>query len=469
MTKSDILQKARSILEGIPKDDLVSAGLWRDRFSYELVYNYPPARILLPMQSFTVFPATLASHAPDKSIGLYIHIPFCKGRCSFCHYLRYTNSRKELVDIYLDSILGELKLLSETPSLKHASISSIHVGGGTPTILYDLHIAAFMNFARNHFKIMEAAEITFESSPETIIGENSSKLQTLLRNGVNRLNIGVQAFDDRLLALCGRRHTASDAEFAIRKARDAGFVNINIDVIYGLPDQDLKDWQRTLVKIEELRPESVTIYNLRIFHGTRFAKFPPNRFPSEYESLLMQIYGYESLKYMGYSHLQPCQFVLSSSNVHQYVIDKWEKGGEFLGVGMSSYGYINDCLYVNHRTLEEYKDSIRRNEIPVCLGIKLTQGQRRSKAMILGLKVLPVGVNCLEFRSKFGMTTEEAFGDTLAKLENLGLLERSADKIRLSPRGILFSDEVCVEFYTPEDKIKLRQIGSSKYGCYLPY
>lgn len=463
-----VIDRAYSIFNSIDRVKLESNGIYRNIFDYELVYFYPPAKTLESIRPSDLFPGTIDLSPLKRSIGMYIHIPFCTGRCSYCHYIRFTNPQKELVEQYMKALKDELKILSETSSLANAEITSLHIGGGTPTFINNEQISDLMDFVRRKYNIIDTAEITWEASPETIIGNHSNKLQTLLDNGVNRLNIGIQSFEDHLLKICARRHTSEEAEEAILTARRIGFTNINIDVIYGLPEQTFEEWQHTLNKVEELRPESVTIYHLRIHPNNIFAKLSQERFLSEDTCLLMQIYGYEKLKDIGYKHLQPCQFVLSSENVHRYVIDKWEKSTEFIGIGMSSYGYFNDSIYFNHRTMNSYLNAIRSNELPIYLGKKLSLEQKMRKSIILGLKVLLAGVSQESFRRRFGISIREAFDNTLTKLENFDLIEISPVSVKLTQKGILFADEVCTEFYTEEEKTKLRKAMATKYGCYLP-
>jgi oxygen-independent coproporphyrinogen-3 oxidase len=374
-----------------------------------------------------------------------------------------------VVEKYIKHLKCELEILSDIPFLNNVRLANLHIGGGTPTFLDNKHIVDLMSFIRYHFEIANDAEITWESSPETIIREHAAKLETLLENGVNRLNIGIQAFEDHLLRICNRRHSAADAEQSIKNARKAGFTNINIDLIYGLPNQTIEDWQHTLDKVAELLPESVTIYHLRCHPDSKFADFSIEKFPPENTCLLMQIYGYEKLKNIGYTQIQPCQFVLSSKYNNRYVIDKWGKGTEFLGVGVSAYGYINDYIYVNHRRLKFYNDTVASKKLPVCLGKRLSLEQKMAKAVILGLKVLPSGVNPKDFKEKFGITINEVFGKVLTRLEKLGLVEITPASIRLTPIGVLFADEVCTVFYTKEEKLKLKKIKANKYGCYLRY
>ena len=461
-----ILDHVYPLFDSINLDELKSKGIFRDKFNYELVYFYPPAKILTPVKSDEVFKNACNRQLHERRLGMYIHLPFCTGHCSYCHYIKFPNPTSDVVEKYLGALKKELGIIRKIPELRDIALTSLHVGGGTPTYLKAYQIENLMNFIKSHFELPESIEVTWESSPETIL-RDKDKLKVLLRNKVNRLNIGIQSFEDHILKILARRHNGYMAKDAIIEARNAGFHNINIDIMYGLPQQSFLDWKHTLDEVESLLPESVTVYHLRIHLDTPMARKNPDEFPSEEECLLMQIYACERLKELGYVHLQPNQFIRSNQCAHKYVVDKWEKGAEFVGIGLSSYSYINQSIYFNYRAIKEYLDSIANNQLPIYIGKNLSMDQQKAKTMILGLKVLNSGVNKARFKNTFNVDIEEAFRHTLNKLKKLGLIYDDGEKIRLTYKGILFADEVCVEFYTEEERKILIDKGVSKYGAYL--
>jgi oxygen-independent coproporphyrinogen-3 oxidase len=324
-----------------------------------------------------------------------------------------------------------------------------------------------MDFLKSAVRMAADTEITWESSPDTLLEEGGRKISALLETGVNRLNIGVQTFDDDLLRVLGRRYTGRTAVEAIVAARERGFRNVNIDLMYGLPDQGIEHIEETLKTIQDVLPDSVTIYQLRKKRGTPISLFERRRFPDQDAALQMGSRMVARLEELGYQAFQPNQFVLRKEHAHRYVTSKWEGPAEVVGVGVSAYSFVNNWMYMNHRTMTEYTAALERGEIPIFLGRHLSRTQQIAKAVVLGIKVLPHGVDKSAFERRFGLAVEDVYAETIFRLADAGLVESTPASLRLTRLGILYADEVCVEFYAEEDKQRLRGIGASRYGSYL--
>ena len=440
----------------------------RHRLEYELVYFYPPAQTLRLATESDLLADSLSSQSMSShSRSLYLHLPFCTGKCAYCHYVTFNRQSSEAVDSYLRLLRMELRSVADRILGEEADVSCIHVGGGTPTYLASQQIRGLMSFLRQVVNISQGAEITWESSPETILETGDSKIAALLESGVNRLNIGIQAFQDNLLRVLGRRHSAKEAAQAIKLARTGGFQNINVDLMFGLPDQTMTDWLQTLATVGELKPESVTVYQLRIKQRTAISRVPFSRLPHQDACLEMASAALEALQRFGHTPVQPNQFVLHRRFSHRYVEEKWERPGEVVGVGVSAYSFVRDWFYFNATSLAEYRALVESNRLPIALGRRLSEAQQMAKFMVLGIKMLPGGVSKEAFRNRFGRTVDEQFGSALRKLDAAGLIRSDAERVILTPPGILFADEVCVEFYAEEDKERLRAAGASRYGSYL--
>jgi oxygen-independent coproporphyrinogen-3 oxidase len=341
----------------------------------------------------------------------------------------------------------------------------MYFGGGTPTYLNEWQITGLLARLRENIHMSEGIELTFESSPETITEEKLCHLKDI---GVNRLSIGIQAFDDHLLLkVCNRGHNVKMAVSAITQAKKVGFKNgVNIDLIYGLPDQTPKGWMQTLSKAKELMPEFITLYHLRIKKGTPMSRFSEGRFPTEHNTLLMYIAGVDYLKDLGYVQIAPDQFALLGYSFQQQE-RKW-RNEELLGLGVSAYGYVNNTVYHNVRSIQDYGDTVHRGCLPVYIGKRLSKREQMTRAMIFGLKLSGVnrkdgGLDKRLFKKAYGIDAESVFGEILIRLEKLGLIKRSNQHIQLTYKGILFSDEVCSEFYSSEEKEQLHRMGH-KYG-----
>jgi len=441
----------------------------RDRLAYELVYCYPPA-MSLPQTSVEEVIGNLdgwSQHLANAAV--YIHLPFCTGRCTYCHYARRTKRGGDhaAASEYLEVLKQEVRLLKGVLPLDGSPTRIIHFGGGTPTFLSADQIQETMDFVSEEVPLHSQAEITWESSPETILENGGEKIDALLQTGVNRLNIGIQSFDDRMLKVMARRYRSADAIRAITLSRDKGFKNVNIDLIYGLPDQTTTIWEHTLAKVGELRPESVTVYQLRVKPGTPISRIPHTRFPDEQTCFDMSQTTLDWLGTLGYQAWQPNQFVLGKEYVHRYLKSKWEGQSEVIGIGVSAYSFVNNCMYVNHRILPEYYESIRGGRLPIWVGKKLSWEQQVAKAIVLGIKLLPNGVDKEVFAERFGIRPEDHYADAIRTLTEAGLVESGPRYLRLTEKGILLADEVCTEFYAEEDKEALRKMGATRYGSYF--
>ena len=315
---------------------------------------------------------------------------------------------------------------------------------------------------------VDGCEITVEASPETLTRRT---ICTLLDCGVTRLSIGVQTFDNHLLGdVCKRRHTAEQATRAIGVAKAEGFENINIDLIYGLPDQNVESWEHTLEAACECRPASVSVYHLRIHPQTPMAKLAscePSRFPSEQDNMVMYTMAVEKLEMVGYRRQFANKFTLSEDHLHRQLIDKRSREGELLGIGASSYSYLNHRVYYNHPDIQRYVDAIGNGELPAWRGRRLSEADRMIRLTILSLKS-PNGLDKQVFERTFGRPVESVFGQLVTKLNDLRLLKCDNRTIKLSDRGMLVVDEVCRKFYTDQDNALLGDQDEAGYGMFLP-
>jgi oxygen-independent coproporphyrinogen-3 oxidase len=447
---------------------LEKAGIKRDRETYEQVYFYPPTMAFTPYDPQNDFSEAIWNSF-GRETSLYIHIPFCTGHCTYCHYITTAEIQNGSISSYLKALRKELDLLRKRGCFNHRTGEVVHIGGGTPTYLGADEIKTVCGLVRDALPLNSTTEFTWESSPETITGNNVIKLSTLLQEGVNRLSIGIESFEDHILKVCGRRHTKDIAKRSFLDARDKGFQNINIDMIYGLADQTLDDWRRTLDVILELKPDCVTAYHLRMKPGTTMASYQSSRFPPEEVCREMQIATIQTLKANGYIQVLGNQFVKRFDKIYRYEVEKYKDNRDIIGIGVSAYSSINGWAFYNIRSLHEYLHSIDLERLPILLERRLSTNQRAARMVVLGLRCVHSGVSKHMFKDIFGFGIENLYRETIQRLEQLGLLDNTPDFIRLTPLGVLFSDEVCIEFYAEEEKKQLCKTNSSKYGLYLPY
>ncbi len=312
-----ILERAKQF---IVENGLDSLPVWlrRDLEQFEIVYNYPLANDVrvLPLNS------GLPSFKRANPTGIYVHVPFCAGTCSYCHYTRTELLSLLQIDSFLDSLLMEMALWSKVlPEGFGKRIQTVFIGRGTPTVISSRQIERLAKALVQTFGITDVSrlrEYTWEASPETLLESRVEKLHAMRGLGVNRLSMGVQSFEPRLIELCGRKHTAEQAEEAYQLARNAGFSNINMDFIYGLPSQTLQDWANTLETIARLRPQSVSIHQLRVKPGTGIYNEYRRRLPGDDVRITMLAMAHVVLTDSGYIAIDNDAFVLAPEYDHQH-------------------------------------------------------------------------------------------------------------------------------------------------------
>lgn len=450
-----LIDKSKEIFGQLNISELQKAGIEREDIktsshSHHIV-TYPPLDALPEIDPSKIY-------SPDnpkspREIALYLHLPFCTGKCLYCAYITLPNQPKEFIDGYLDAVEKEINLLLKFPNLQNVIVNSIYIGGGTPTYLSAAQLDKIFKLLKTKFSAKEKTEITIEAGPETLIDNSGKeKLKILLRNDVNRLSIGFQTFNDDTLKLLRRRHNSRQAIDSYNLAKEVGFKNINIDLIPGLPDQTLKIWQNDLEQVGKLEPASVTCYPLSIKQTAgiwSMFRDEKRRFPSRENVIIMHIMANEFFNGLDYTQRPVWWFTKTPEYVYKQQIHKWSELGEQLALGVSGYSFINDFQYFNYRVVSQYLEVIKNGKLPIWKGLKLSKDDLMRKMILFGLKT---GLSKKLFELKFGKNPEDVFKDIWKKLENLGLIEENKEIIQLSYKGKLFADEVSKEFYS--DKVK---------------
>lgn len=375
---------------------------------------------------------------------LYLHIPFCRRKCPYCAFV----SRESHEDPggYADLLQAEMRLASLGPA-PETPLESIYFGGGTPSLLEPGRAAGLIRLAAETFGLAESAEITLEANPGTV---DLERLAGFRDAGVNRLSIGVQSFDDRMLIALGRIHTARQARDAFTAARLAGFDNIGIDLIHALPGQTKAMWLTELEQALLLAPEHMSIYGLTIEEGTPFAErygevtplLPDEELAAEmFEAAdgLLTSHGYEHYEIANYA-LPGCRSRHNSGY--------WHRDG-YLGLGAGAHSFLRDAgfgtRFSNTPDLEEYADAIRHGKLPRLDVTPLTREDAMAECMFLGLRMAD-GVLFDSFRREFGADMELVYARELSELADLGLIVRDDAGIHLTRRGMLLSNRVFMRF-----------------------
>jgi len=372
-----------------------------------------------------------------REIGLYIHIPFCKRKCYYCDFNSYAGY-DYLFDDYIRALLMEI----ESNSTKDYNVVSVYIGGGTPNLLPPSYIEKILKSVFKNYKILDGCEITIEMNPGLITEE---KLKIYKGSGINRVSIGLQAFQNRLLKYIGRIHTVEEF-FGNYELVKKFFDNINIDLMYALPTQTFKEWQETLKEVVKLQPTHVSTYSLIFEPNTSFYRlYEKGQLPivDEEEELKMYHWGIEFLKEKGYHHYEISNFALPTFECRHNIL-YWECKN-YLGFGAGAHSYMEDVRYSNIENIKDYIKSILERKSAVKEKIKLTKQDRMAEFMFLGMRMTK-GVCDKDFKKRFGISLFEIYKKVIQKYLKEGLIEIDNECVKLTERGIDVSNVIFEEF-----------------------
>ncbi|MRR56402.1 MAG: radical SAM family heme chaperone HemW [Deltaproteobacteria bacterium] len=379
------------------------------------------------------------------SLSLYIHYPFCLRKCRYCAFNSVSDAPCS-PDEYLTGLLKELELSRELPE-KGSAAGTLYFGGGTPSLLEPAQVARIIEAAAKQYALAADAEITLECNPGTI---TRGKLAAFRAVGVNRLSLGVQSFDDELLDVLGRSHSAEEALGAFRAAREAGYDNIGLDLIYSLPGQSLAQWQRELSQACELKPEHLSVYGLTIEEGTPFALLEEKGellLPDEEESARMYELSAELLAVNGYEQYEIANFARPGFR-SRHNSGYWLRR-PFLGCGAGAHSFLRQpeagLRFSNTAKVADYLTLVGRGSLPTCESRNLSREEAMAECLFLGLR-LTEGVSLERFREEFSLSFQEAYGVACADLFAGGLLEIRDGFVRLTGKARILSNQVFVRF-----------------------
>jgi len=372
-----------------------------------------------------------------RSLSLYIHIPFCIKKCAYCDFNSYTEKR--LIPEYLKALKKEMNNYKNLG----CSIKTIYVGGGTPTILDEFQLEELFLNVKSAFNVEMGAEVTIEANPGTL---SRDKLRVLKALGVNRLSIGLQAYQPRLLKLLGRIHSIKDFEESYLEARNAGFENINVDVMFGLPEQSLKDFENTLRYLSLISPEHISAYSLSVEEGTTFYNMYKRgelNLPDEQEERSMYHKAVDFLKAQGYIHYEISNFA-KPKRESRHNLTYW-RNQEYLGLGAGSHSYFYGIRYSNVRHPSDYIRLLNQNIRPVKQREIITREEEIAEYCFLNLRLIQ-GLDREDFYRRFGVDIKQLYATTIDELKEKGLLEENGIFIKLTPLGLDLANEVFMEF-----------------------
>jgi putative oxygen-independent coproporphyrinogen III oxidase len=409
---------------------------------------------------------------------LYFHIPFCTHRCAYCDFNTYAG-QEEMIPAYVDALCKEIEFVGRAGQLPIPTVHTIFFGGGTPSLLSPPQFDSIFKSIRAAFTLTPDAEISIEANPGTVTEEALDQLREI---GINRISFGVQSANMEELRMLERTHDFFTVIEAVTSARKAGFKNLNLDLIYGLPEQKLGTWQTTVKRILDLHPEHISAYALTLEHGTPFGRWASKGLlPLPNPDLAADMYEWasETLEAKGYFQYEISNWAKTNSEVRmqnaeysslsiphstfqcRHNLQYW-RGLSYLAFGAGAHGYANGYRYSNALRIKTYIERITNYQItnydfpltPATVNQhKQTTQDDMSEFMMTGLRLTQEGVSSSEFRSRFEKSMLDIYGSEIEELSKLGLIEsktsefsKNSEVLRLTKRGRLLGNQVFMRF-----------------------
>ncbi|MGI5850393.1 MAG: radical SAM family heme chaperone HemW [Christensenellales bacterium] len=371
-----------------------------------------------------------------KSLGLYIHIPFCTRKCLYCDFLSYPGM-DDIFDKYIDAVIAELRLYENV--LKDYTIDTVFIGGGTPSLFSPKQMSRMMRGLKDSCRL-RAIEISAEANPETL---NAEKCEAYVQSGINRLSIGLQSHDDEILKRIGRQHTFEQFINSLIAAKQF-FDNINVDTIFSLPGQSLNSFIETVRRVIELTVQHVSAYSLKIEPGTALAK---DFFGADEQADRKMYHGaVDMLKNAGYAHYETSNFAKENKEcLHN---TKYWTGADYLGIGVSAHSYITNkgkVRFSNTESLTDYLELINGGEKPVAQTWKLADSDEKLEYIMLHLR-LKNGIVFRDYSMRFDTDFQKTFDEPIALTEKAGLIEVSKNGISPTLKGFDLQNTLITEF-----------------------
>ncbi|MEM1355813.1 MAG: coproporphyrinogen-III oxidase family protein [Planctomycetota bacterium] len=428
------------------------------------VSNYPP---------YSTWSTDHRSHAlglfdtpapPGTPLGLYIHIPFCRKRCNFCYFRVYTDKTRDEVTEYLDAVLEETRRYARTQRIAGRKLKFVYFGGGTPSYLSEKQLSYLFNGLKDVLDWSEVEEVAFECEPGTL---STRKLDRLKDLGVTRISLGIENFNDEVLELNNRAHRSKQVGSAYDWAKDAGFEQVNIDLIAGMLGETDENWQRNIDTLLQMRPEAVTVYQMEVPYNTKIyqamkesgAEEAPVADWGTKRRWVTQVYA--ALEEAGYDITSAYTAVRDAGIVKFIYRDALWAGADMLAVGVSSFGYLNapadasaglapggGMHYQNQHDIVPYTSAVVGGEAPLFRALPIDREEAMIREWVLQLKI--GRISRLPFIEKFGVDPFEKWADILQGYVDDGLIRIKGDELFVPRQTLLRIDRLLYAFFKPE-------------------
>jgi oxygen-independent coproporphyrinogen-3 oxidase len=368
-------------------------------------------------------------------LGIYLHVPFCLKRCHFCAFYLVMHEEQR-VEQFLQAFEQEIALYAGQLEISRRTVSTVYVGGGTPTALLPGQLAKILAVMTSRFSLSEKCEITVEATPESLTARYADILQ---QAGVTRLSVGIQSFDQQERTRLGLSGTVVEAMSGVQIAKQAGFSNINVDLIYGIPGQSFQSWERTLTQALELNPSHLSCYALSLEEGTRFH--------TEFRRGTFELMDPDDE--VSFQHRAEAQ--LETAGFHRYEISNWAKPGracqhnlrywrglEYLGLGPSAQSYLSESRFGNVSSVDQYSKQLEAGKLPIAERERLPRLQQEKERIVFGLRLLEgVPIDWVQ-----GLSQDEAWSTSFNNLLEEDYLLQTGSRVQLTRKGRQFADTV---------------------------
>ncbi len=375
------------------------------------------------------------------ALGIYIHIPFCRQKCYYCDFPSYSG-KEDMMESYVTALCREMEKNSDTLA-QYGDVDTVYIGGGTPTALPVSELIRILGKVYVMFPLKADTELTVEANPGTV---DEAYLRALFKAGVNRLSFGIQSFNDNLLKRIGRIHTAEQAVHAVDMANAAGFTNISLDLMYGLPDQDILDLRNSVEKALSLLPEHISIYGLQLEEGTVFARQQElGRLVLPDEDTVEEMYDYmtETLPMSGYGRYEISNFARPGFE-SRHNLGYWTDV-PYIGMGAAAHSYIDGRRWNNSASIGKYIEASMSGADPAENVEFLSRETSMEEFCFLALR-MSKGIDKAAFREKFNCSIESVYKSSIERMKDQRQLDETENHIRLTSLGMKFGNVVFREF-----------------------
>ena len=416
------------------------------------ISNYPPFSLWNRDQVPEIRTALAAE--PDRFVpmGLYLHIPFCRKRCKFCYFRVYTNQNANAIARYAEALAKEVEIVSRERGVQGRELKFVYFGGGTPSYLSSKQLRFLRDELSRSVSWDHADEVTFECEPGTLSQE---KVQTLKEIGVTRISLGVENFNDAILEENGRAHLSPEIFKAYDWIQQAGFPQVNIDLIAGMVGETDENWTKCLEQARKLQPDNITIYQMELPFNTLISK------EMKELGIVSPVASWETkrrwvdeamntLAADGYLVSSGNELVKNPATDHFVYRDNVWRGCDLIAAGVSSFGHFQGVHYQNLDQLEDYLTTVEAGSLPINRALRPTDHQRLIRELILQMKEGHVSAE--PFRRKFGVNILDEFAAPLSAQQSKGYLNVTGDDITLTRKGLLQADTLLPEYFEEQHR-----------------